>query len=616
MGIQINIPEYGNIFFVADTFADLANLRTAKVRDGYAALIKGRIDPADNEGGVFFWHSGSTAQASDVSIVPADGSTGRWLGSNAQSLNAGLPVSETLKFLSATAADADSYNKDGGKTGLLGFYKTELADGSIVYKPSLSLLRPNGVMLTKGTFEGNGGRPAQFGDQRVFVTTQAATGSIGISYSLHSYHAPTGADRYAVALYALGVGHAGTGDVWGTNFASFIQADAPAQSNHFACELDQNNSAGHYGDSPFTFTGPDGFFEAAPLKIVAAGPNRSTAGIMIGSTGGQLLNRGIAIHGDSIKTADIQIGSNSPTILLTTGAHANGIDFSRVTGMSNAFIAPYGAKITQLRADGSPVSTYGTADQSIHMGDGALVIRNHCPFVPSADNAFTLGGNGARWSTVWAATSTISTSDPDMKTDVRSLPSMISVVEAIDPKVYRFRIGGNTVEEYDTVELTQATETVERNIVEIEMVDGKAVQKSRIVTEEMPAFDDVPVEDENGEPVMIHVAAQSEEVDEATGKILCHAVAERWDRRTHRAPRMVEKTVKRKRTVSREGVREHFGFLADDDFKAVMDATGLDFGGYIVGEDGVRGLRYEELIPALWKAVQELSAEVKMLKAA
>ncbi len=82
MGIQTNIPSYGNIFFVGDTYAELSAIKTTKVLDGYAALIKGRLTASDREGGMFFWHSGSTLPASANVIVPDDGGNGRWIIAN------------------------------------------------------------------------------------------------------------------------------------------------------------------------------------------------------------------------------------------------------------------------------------------------------------------------------------------------------------------------------------------------------------------------------------------------------------------------------------------------------------------------------------------------------
>jgi hypothetical protein len=57
--------------------------------------------------------------------------------------------------------------------------------------------------------------------------------------------------------------------------------------------------------------------------------------------------------------------------------------------------------------------------------------------------------------------------------------------------------------------------------------------------------------------------------------------------------------------------RRHHGFIAEQ----VRDALGTDFGGY-VEEGDHRGLAYNELTAVLWRAVQELAAQVAALKSA
>jgi len=70
----------------------------------------------------------------------------------------------------------------------------------------------------------------------------------------------------------------------------------------------------------------------------------------------------------------------------------------------------------------------------------------------------------------------------------------------------------------------------------------------------------------------------------------------------------VEEDVEEVIYVDRPGKRTHWGFLASD-VKAAFDKTGLDFGGYVKDEEGVEHLRPDQLIPVLWKAVQELKLE-------
>jgi hypothetical protein len=69
---------------------------------------------------------------------------------------------------------------------------------------------------------------------------------------------------------------------------------------------------------------------------------------------------------------------------------------------------------------------------------------------------------------------------------------------------------------------------------------------------------------------------------------------------------------------SKKRSRFHHGLIAQE-VKAVLDAKGIDFGGFqdhsIKGGDDVLSIGYEELIAPLIKAVQELSAKVAELEA-
>lgn len=64
-------------------------------------------------------------------------------------------------------------------------------------------------------------------------------------------------------------------------------------------------------------------------------------------------------------------------------------------------------------------------------------------FRPATDNAMTLGGSGARWSAVWAATGTIQTSDIRQKTDIEPSDLGLDFMLALEPVRYRWTVGGN-----------------------------------------------------------------------------------------------------------------------------------------------------------------------------
>jgi hypothetical protein len=68
--------------------------------------------------------------------------------------------------------------------------------------------------------------------------------------------------------------------------------------------------------------------------------------------------------------------------------------------------------------------------------------------------------------------------------------------------------------------------------------------------------------------------------------------------KVHKKPRMLEKTTTQKVPVNRPGRRTHWDFDAGK-IKTAMDATGMDFGGYVKAEGGTQHLRHDQLIPVL-----------------
>ena len=66
------------------------------------------------------------------------------------------------------------------------------------------------------------------------------------------------------------------------------------------------------------------------------------------------------------------------------------------------------------------------------------------------------------------------------------------------------------------------------------------------------------------------------------------------------------------------GVRTHWGFIAQE-VKQAVDVAGVDFGGWVLTDkddsDSQQGLRYDQFIAPLTKALQEALAEIDVLKA-
>lgn len=220
---------------------------------------------------------------------------------------------------------------------------------------------------------------------------------------------------------------------------------------------------------------------------------------------------------------------------------------------------------------------------------------------PGTDNALSLGTGSFRFSTVYAATGTINTSDEREKTDIKalsdSLPSVLPFLSALRPVSFRYKVGGRDVEMIDqeVTETAQAMQT--RTIAEaVEAVeDGKIVQ--RYVTRDVdePVFDELLVFDVDGNPVM-----------------------DGEQQATRRVPRMIEQTIIKKveQAIDRPGKRLHLGLIAQE-VKGVIDAVNaqlgepFDFGGYVYDPaTDHHGLRYDQFIAVLIRAVQELSQKL------
>ena len=98
--------------------------------------------------------------------------------------------------------------------------------------------------------------------------------------------------------------------------------------------------------------------------------------------------------------------------------HGASYAVTRTSGNNNVWIGT----AANRTATGQNGIFLNTADGSVSMGAVNTTIVNPGAttyFIPSADNTYSLGASGARWSVVWAATGTINTSDRNDKTEER-----------------------------------------------------------------------------------------------------------------------------------------------------------------------------------------------------
>jgi hypothetical protein len=289
------------------------------------------------------------------------------------------------------------------------------------------------------------------------------------------------------------------------------------------------------------------------------------------------------------------IQNGAGTTLFTFGVSAasvNGITAnSNVTGQSPT-----------IYATGSDTNISLTLGSK---GAGSLQVQG--TVVPTADNTYYMGFSSNRWVAVYAVNGTIQTSDPALKTDIAPLPAALPLIAAINPITFRWKDGGAkpvtktvTVQKPVMQSETKMTEDYETQ------PDGSVHRVQRPIATETPIIDLVPVTDPDGTPVVDRVMV---------GQTKPGGAAIYEDKpRHHPVPRTQAVTETVTEYEHQPGARTHWGFAAPE-VKAAFDAIGMDFGGYVLAEDGTHNLRPDQMIPVLWKAVQELAEQVTALRA-
>jgi hypothetical protein len=220
---------------------------------------------------------------------------------------------------------------------------------------------------------------------------------------------------------------------------------------------------------------------------------------------------------------------------------------------------------------------------------------------PGADNTYTMGKSGRRWSAIWSANGTIQTSDARDKRDIAQSDLGLDFILALRPISYRFAVGGSeeVAETVDVEEDEQAFGEVQRTVAVIDLEDGRAVRRERVETVRVPLFDDIPVVDQAGRPV--HDPAGTPLV--------------------HRVPRTV-KVTRAQQVVGyrdRPGRRRHYGLSAQQVRKVLDDLGVEDFAGWVKTDPADpasdEALRYDQFIAPLIRAMQQLTERVAALEA-
>ncbi|KPW36483.1 Uncharacterized protein ALO51_01701 [Pseudomonas amygdali] len=394
--------------------------------------------------------------------------------------------------------------------------------------------------------------------------------------------------------------------------------------------LDTAISVSNLGGSPrgwgngISFSGKNGgaAFEAdsTAIRVFPSGAAGGALGTLLdtrGVTVGQL----IAADGVSLRRGILDLATSGALVNLGSSTAAGVVQFQgRSSGLSSAWDA-------RLAFIGGT----STTGQGVAQIDAGLVATSAAVVRSTAANYTALGTTAYPFSQVVIQTSPIVTSDVRQKTEIEKLTLGLDFVRsfaAAEQGLIQYRMAqtGGKVQKVQTgtrkVE-RQATETVETVVHYLEMVEGKAIQKTRTEQTEVPIFDVLQVWDESGNPVMVEeefVAGSHEELNENQEVRTVLDYATRQMQLTTKVPRMevVEEPVYEQAVYQREGGRVHLGISAQE-LRAQLLAHGIDdCAAWCLADpedpESTQSVREAQLIPVLLKAVAELASEVETLR--
>ncbi|QXG34039.1 phage tail fiber protein [Pseudomonas viridiflava] len=268
--------------------------------------------------------------------------------------------------------------------------------------------------------------------------------------------------------------------------------------------------------------------------------------------------------------------------------------------------------------------TSGTGEGTMSLVAAAGIITNSTLVRPQIDNFTQYANASFRISQITLATAPVVTSDIREKDDIVPLPFGLDFLGAIKPIQYTCRESGTgelskVVVRVDKIEVPDE-EDYEEQVVELSIVDGKAVRTFSTVTKKRQIMDTYPEFDADGNRVMVLVKIpDGSYVDPETG-----------DKKINFREELQESSIQvgRMKTIDVEvyeddvkkdkGCRLHFG-LGAQQVKEAMTAVGIDdFAGWVLSDkddpESRQGLRYEQFIAVLINGVNQLNARLERLE--
>jgi hypothetical protein len=382
-----------------------ANLRTLVGIVGMAVALQGSVVAGDGYAGLFYWNAASVAPDDGINvIVPPAAATGAWNRLGTLGTSTGLTVSGSPSILTPEIGQGSPYQNS---YSLASFAATTVSNVAREYMVSMN-----------------------------FTSTLGAPGN------------NLATDK--VSLFVGMEAKAGTGDAWAFNPILLMDAGSGGTYVAQAIEVDLVNSQGHRGDTDFTNA-------SYILNLTATSSStvyRNTSGILISGPGASpTLNRGISFVNNAIYQVSLLDLTNSPYVLqVGAGTHTIGVDLSGGTFSSAAARFPNNAALVGLNVAATAAYPLITATTTNYCAIGSSSwagIQANNNILPSSDNTWTLGANGARWTAVWAVNGAIQTSDPALKNDIVPVGhlsvSPLDLVKQIEPITFKWKDGGYDV---------------------------------------------------------------------------------------------------------------------------------------------------------------------------
>lgn len=242
----------------------------------------------------------------------------------------------------------------------------------------------------------------------------------------------TGTGSYDGFFY--GVTSSGAPEIWGEGDLSIVTGSGT--TNNYTMTLTEDGYVG-INTSTFNATYPEHLLVNAGSTgntnyqnvIVGKGNTNSYAQLNI-----QNNSSGTAASSDVVATAN----NGSETVnFIDMGINGSGNTSSGVIGGANtAYLYSTGNDFAIGNGTSSKDLVFFTTTSGTYTERARV---NSTGFIPGADNTYSLGKSGTRWSAVWSANGTIQTSDIRTKRNIAALPYGLREVLKMQPVSYQWR---------------------------------------------------------------------------------------------------------------------------------------------------------------------------------